>query len=39
VKRMLLIIAAAILLANTVVVPTVVRADNGTGKCDGICKP
>ena len=39
-KRMLLVIAAALMLLNTVVVPTVAHADNGTGGCGtSICKP
>jgi len=42
VKRLLLVIATAVLLLNTLVVPTVARADGGgTGtNCDGkMCKP
>jgi hypothetical protein len=43
VKRLLLVIAAALMLVNTLVVPTVAHADGGTGttNCGGntICKP
>jgi hypothetical protein len=44
VKRTLRIVAAAVLFLNTVVVPTVARADGGTGNggtCSGsqACKP
>ena len=41
-KRMLLVLAAAVLFLNTLVVPTVVRADGGgTGTNCGakLCKP
>lgn len=43
-KRALLILGAAILFLNTLVIPTVVRADGGGGtgtNCGGgpICKP
>jgi hypothetical protein len=43
-KRTLLIVAAAVLFLNTLVVPTVARADGGTGNggmCSGAsaCKP
>jgi hypothetical protein len=31
VKRVLLVVAAALLFVNTLVVPTVVRADGGVG--------
>jgi len=42
VKRMLLILSAAVVFLSTLVVPTVVRADGGVGgtNCDGrMCKP
>jgi hypothetical protein len=43
VKRMLLVVAAAVLFLNTLVVPTVARADGGPlgGTCSGqtACKP
>jgi hypothetical protein len=44
VKRVLLVLGAALLFLNTLVVPTVVRADGGGGSgtnCGGntICKP
>ena len=41
-KRMLLVLGAAVLFLNTLVIPTVVRADGGTTgtNCDGkMCKP
>ena len=42
-KRMLLVVAAAVLFLNTLVVPTVARADGGPlgGTCSGqtACKP
>lgn len=43
-KRVLLVLGAAVLFLNTLVVPTVVRADGGGGSntnCGGstICKP
>ena len=41
-KRMLLVISAAVIFLSTLVVPTVVRADGGVGgtNCDGkMCKP
>jgi hypothetical protein len=43
-KRMLLILGTAVLLLNTLVIPTVVRADGGGngGPCTGgptVCKP
>lgn len=42
-KRMLLILAAAVLFVNTLVIPTVVRADGGgsggTGCGNSLCKP
>jgi len=42
-KRLLFVLATAVLLLNTLVIPTVVRADGGgTGtNCGGgpICKP
>ena len=41
-KRVLFVLAAAILLINTTVVPTVARADGGAGStsCNGkMCKP
>jgi len=43
VKRMLLVLGAALLFLNTLVIPTVVRADGGgtTTNCGSktICKP
>jgi hypothetical protein len=43
VKRILLVVAAALMLLNTLVIPTVVHADGGVGStsCGGnsICKP
>jgi hypothetical protein len=44
VKRALLVVAAAVLLLNTLVVPTVAHADGGStgGNCSGStgnCKP
>jgi hypothetical protein len=41
VKRMLLILGTAVVLLNTLVIPTVVRADGGgTGTCTtSSCKP
>jgi hypothetical protein len=43
VKRALLVVAAALMFLNTLVVPTVVHADGGAGgtNCGGntICKP
>jgi len=42
VKRMLLILGAALLFLNTLVVPTVVRADGGAGSTNcgkTLCKP
>jgi len=43
-KRMLLILGTAVLLLNTLVTPSVVRADGGgtNGNCGGgttLCKP
>lgn len=43
-KRVLLVLGAAVLFLNTLVIPTVVRADGGGGSgtnCGGnsICKP
>lgn len=43
-KRVLLVLGAAVLFLNTLVIPTVVRADGGGGtgtNCGGgqICKP
>jgi hypothetical protein len=40
-KRLLLALAAALILLNTLVVPNVARADGpGTTNCDGkVCKP
>ena len=42
-KRMLLIVAAAVMILNTLVIPTVVHADGGAGgtSCGGnsVCKP
>ena len=42
-KRALLVVAAAVLFLNTLVVPTVARADGGStgGNCSGqgACKP
>jgi hypothetical protein len=42
VKRMLLILSAAVLFLGTFVTPTVARADggtNGTGCGNSVCKP
>jgi hypothetical protein len=42
VKRMLLVLGAAVLFLNTLVIPTVAHADGGAGgtNCDGkMCKP
>jgi hypothetical protein len=39
VKRALLAIATAVLLLNTLVIPTVVRAEGVGGTCTGPCKP
>jgi len=43
VKRMLLVVGAAVLFLNTLVIPTVVRADgggNGGTSCGNtLCKP
>jgi hypothetical protein len=43
VKRMLLVVAAALMFVNTLVVPTVAHADGGAGatNCGGnsMCKP
>jgi hypothetical protein len=43
VKRMLLVVAAALMFVNTLVIPTVLHADGGVGttNCGGnsICKP
>jgi hypothetical protein len=39
VKRVLFAIATAVLLLNTLVVPTVVRAEGAGGTCGGACKP
>jgi len=42
VKRMLLVLGAAVVFLSTLAVPTVVRADGGVGgtNCDGkMCKP
>jgi hypothetical protein len=42
VKHMLLVLAAAVLFLNTLVVPTVVRADGtptGTNCGGSVCKP
>lgn len=42
-KRVLLVLGAAVLFLNTLVIPTVVRADGGgnggTGCGNTICKP
>jgi hypothetical protein len=41
-KRMLLVLAAAVLFVNTLVIPTVLRADGGGGttNCGNtLCKP
>lgn len=41
-KRMLLVVAAAILFVNTLVIPTAVKADGGTGTTNcgkTLCKP
>lgn len=37
-KRMLLVVAAALMLLNTVVVPTLAHAD-GEPSCSGACRP
>jgi hypothetical protein len=42
VKRMLLVLGAAVLFLNTLVVPTAVRADGGPGTTNcgkTLCKP
>lgn len=43
VKRALLVVAAALMFLNTLVIPTVVNADGGSGttNCGGntLCKP
>jgi hypothetical protein len=44
VKRVLLVVAAALMFVNTLVVPTVAHADGGAGgtSCgggNGMCKP
>jgi hypothetical protein len=42
VKRMLIVLGAAILFINTLVIPTTLRADGGTGttNCGAkLCKP
>jgi hypothetical protein len=42
VKRMLLVLGAAVLFLNVLVIPTVAHADGGAGStnCDGkVCKP
>jgi hypothetical protein len=43
VKRALLVVAAALMFLNTLVIPTVAHADGGTGttNCGGstVCKP
>jgi hypothetical protein len=43
VNRMLLVVAAALMLLNTLVIPTVAHADGGAGgtNCGGtsMCKP
>ncbi len=41
-KRLLLILGTAVLVLNTLVIPTVVHADGGGGSTNcggGICKP
>ena len=38
-KRALLAVATAVLLLNTMVIPTVVRAEGAGGTCTGPCKP
>ncbi len=38
-KRILFAIATAVLLLNSLVVPTVVRAEGVGGTCTGPCKP
>jgi hypothetical protein len=38
VKRMLLVVAAALMFLNTLAIPTVAHAD-GTPSCTGNCKP
>jgi hypothetical protein len=40
VKRLLLVVAAALMFLNTLVVPTVAHADNPANGCGGgLCKP
>ena len=40
VKRMLLVVAAAVMFLSTLAVPNLAKADNGTGTCGTtICKP
>lgn len=38
-KRMLLIVATAVMFLSTLAVPTVVRADGPGGGCQNGCKP
>ena len=41
-KRMLLVLGAAVLFLNTLVIPTALRADGGTGSTNcgaKLCKP
>ena len=39
VKRMLMIVAVAVMFLNTLVVPTVAHADGVGGGCQAGCKP
>jgi len=39
VKRMLLVLAAALMFVNTLVVPSVAHADTPAGGCQAGCKP
>lgn len=39
VKRILLVVAAALMLVNTLAVPTVAHADGVGGGCPTACKP
>jgi hypothetical protein len=36
-KRMLLVLSAAIVFLSTLAIPTVVRADGGGGNCGSCC--
>jgi hypothetical protein len=39
VKRMLMVVAVAVMFLNTLVVPTIARADGPAGGCQAGCKP